>query len=38
LVNNIDGEIILLPGVALSIQATTAVAITASFTWEEEPV
>ena|SRR3990167_11382854 len=35
LVENIDGEIILAPGTAISIQSTTAVSILASFTWQE---
>ena len=35
---DIDGEIIIPPGGCISIQATTAVAILASMTWEEEPV
>lgn len=37
IVDNIDGEIIIPEGVAISIQATTAVAILASFTWKEIP-
>ncbi len=35
---DIDGEIVLAPGACVSIQATTAVAILASFTWSEEPI
>ncbi len=34
----IDGEIVIPPGVAMSIQATAAVAITCAFTWEEVPL
>lgn len=35
---NIDGEVIIAPGTAISIQSTTAVAILASFTWQEIPL
>lgn len=38
LIDHVDGEIVITPGVALSIQATSAMAILASFTWEEEPI
>ncbi len=34
----IDGEIVIPPGIAVSIQGTAAVSITASFTWEEVPL
>jgi hypothetical protein len=36
LMDDIDGQIILAPGVALSVQCSSAADITASFTWEEE--
>lgn len=35
LVDNVDGEIIIPEGVAISIQSTSAAAILASFTWKE---
>ncbi len=35
LIDNIDGEVIILPGVVVSIQGTSAAAILASFSWEE---
>lgn len=38
LVDHIDGEIIIGPGVAVSIQTTSAANILASFTWEEEEI
>lgn len=38
IVDNIEGEIVVGPGVAISIQSTSAAAILASFTWEEEPI
>jgi hypothetical protein len=38
IIDNVDGELVLQPGVAISIQATTAAAIFGSFTWEEVPV
>lgn len=34
-VDNIDGAIIIPPGVAVSIQASSAAAVVCSFTWEE---
>ena len=37
LVDHVDGEIIVGPGVALSIQSTSAAAILTSFAWEEIP-
>jgi hypothetical protein len=38
LIDHIDGEIVVGPGVAVSIQATSAAAIIASMTWEEVPI
>lgn len=38
LIDKVNGEIIIGPGVAVSIQATSAAAILASFSWEEEPL
>ena len=38
IIDHVDGEIIVTPGVAVSIQATTAVAIVATISWEEVPV
>lgn len=38
LIDHIDGEVILDQGVAISIQATAAAAILASFTWSEIPL
>lgn len=38
LIDHVDGAVIVGPGVALSIQATSAAAIIASFTWEEIPI
>ena len=35
LINKVEGEVVVGPGVAVSIQATSAAAILASFTWEE---
>ena len=35
LIDKVDGEIIITPGVAISIQATSATALLSSFTWEE---
>lgn len=35
---NVDGSIIIIPGVAVSIQATSAAAILASVVWEEIPI
>lgn len=35
LIDNIDGEFIIPPGVAVSLQATAAAACLASFSWEE---
>jgi len=35
LVDHVDGEVIIPPGVAISVQSTSAAAILASFTWEE---
>lgn len=36
--DNIDGEIVLSPGVAISVQSTSAAAIIATFTWKEQPI
>lgn len=36
--DHIDGEIIISPGVAISIQATSAATIIASVTWEEKDI
>lgn len=33
-----DGQVIIPPGVSISVQSSTAVAIVASFTWEEKPL
>lgn len=38
LIDKVDGEIIIPPGVCLSVQATSAAACLCSFTWEEIPV
>lgn len=40
LVDHIDGEVIVPPGVAVSVQAvgSTGIPIVASFTWEESPI
>lgn len=38
IIDHIDGEIIIPPGVAISIQATSAAACLCSFTWEEIPL
>lgn len=35
LIDRVEGEIIIAPGVALSVQATSAAAILANFVWEE---
>lgn len=38
LIDHVDGEVIIPPGVAISIQATSAAACLCSFTWEEIPI
>ena len=38
LIDNMEGEIILPPGVAVSIQTTAALACLCSITWEEVPI
>lgn len=38
LIDKVDGEVIIPPGVAISIQSTSAAAILASFSWEEIPI
>lgn len=38
LIDKIDGEVLVGPGTAISIQATSAIAILASFCWEEIPI
>lgn len=35
LIDNVDGAVVIPPGVAISVQSTSAVAILASFTWLE---
>lgn len=37
-IDHIDGEVIIGPGVAVSIQTTSAASLLASFTWEEEEI
>jgi len=38
IIDHVDGEVIIRPGVAISVQSTTAAAILASFSWEEVPI
>lgn len=38
LIDKINGEVIITPGVAISIQSTSAAAILASITWEEKTI
>ena len=38
LIDHVDGEVIISPGVAISIQATSAAACLCSFTWLEVPL
>lgn len=38
IVDHIDGEVIIPPGVSISIQASAVISILASFTWEEMPI
>jgi len=38
IIDHVDGEVIIPPGVAVSLQASSATVLVASFSWEETPI